>query len=387
MKRYTIFKWFLLNKKTLNQNERGIVLITSLMFMAILSVLGATAYFITYGEILISRNHQSAVVAFYAAEAGIAEAKSRISNIREDEPSAGWRGFIGVPDLAKNHFGFNSENPDHHLFAGLQNDMEYTVMIRHKKDDATDEPVLWGDPNNDYLNEENTSIGSPVEIIVGCGLSGNAAKTISVEVKKEPLFFNPPTALFVNGNLKKTGATGSAVGAYGTCDPVSDIITTVNSDDGYEASNWPAGTSDPPRLVDDEGKLYPVESVLEQLAQNADEIIPSGTYINNEFETEDSTPGVFFCEGNLELLNIEGFGILAVKGRLTISGNIFWKGIIISGEELKIETGTIQEIKGSIIADDDVEIEGNPDIIYDCSVIQSLERELGTYRVYSWKDF
>ncbi|MBW1698733.1 MAG: pilus assembly PilX N-terminal domain-containing protein [Deltaproteobacteria bacterium] len=52
-------------------NEKGIALITSLLFMAIVSILGTTAYLTASNEMTISSNYRLAKKAFYDAEAGV----------------------------------------------------------------------------------------------------------------------------------------------------------------------------------------------------------------------------------------------------------------------------------------------------------------------------
>jgi len=52
-------------------NELGVVLITSLLFMAILSVAGTTAYLVSSSEMTVSGNYKRSRQAFYDAEAGV----------------------------------------------------------------------------------------------------------------------------------------------------------------------------------------------------------------------------------------------------------------------------------------------------------------------------
>ena len=53
------------------RNEKGLVLVTSLLFMAIVSILGTSAYFSSSNELKISSNYRSAKQAFYDADAGV----------------------------------------------------------------------------------------------------------------------------------------------------------------------------------------------------------------------------------------------------------------------------------------------------------------------------
>ena len=53
------------------KNERGVALVISLMFLALLSMLGTTAYVMTTTDLNIGRNYQASSKSFYDAEAGI----------------------------------------------------------------------------------------------------------------------------------------------------------------------------------------------------------------------------------------------------------------------------------------------------------------------------
>lgn len=61
-------------------NEHGAVLVTGLIFIAILSVVGTSAYMISSNEIKISSNYRTARQAFYEADAGVNYAIARIEN-------------------------------------------------------------------------------------------------------------------------------------------------------------------------------------------------------------------------------------------------------------------------------------------------------------------
>jgi Tfp pilus assembly protein PilX len=62
------------------KNERGIALVISLMFLAILSMLGTTAYVMTTTDLSIGRNYQQASQAFYGADAGVQYVLTTIEN-------------------------------------------------------------------------------------------------------------------------------------------------------------------------------------------------------------------------------------------------------------------------------------------------------------------
>ena len=377
-------------------NESGAVLIIGLIFMAILSIMGTAAYLTTSNELMISGNYKTAKAAFYAAEAGTEEARARLSDDigQSGTPTKEWRAFIGDADSAESIFDYDSSDSDHSLVSSLQTDLVYTVMIRHKteadidndmnSDGDKDDVVLWGDSDGDYVCQENLTEGRPIEIIASQGADNRANKTITIEVRSESLFFKPPAALYVNGNLTKNGVSGNAVGAYGTCDPMPDVITTTNASTPLEASDWPAGTSTPDWLINDETDIYPVGTIITQLCANFTQMISSGN--NQTFGTVSSPSGIYCSNGDWSGNGLNGYGILAINGNFTTGGNISWHGIIIVSGISTFNGGGNQSIYGAVIANSVTTINGQPDIYYDCDFIDNLDEDNSRYEACSWTD-
>ena len=381
------------------QGQRGLVLVVGLMFLGILCVLGLTGAMLTTTDLKISANHKESVQSTYSAIAGHAEARARLGNgsiAQAGSPDASWRAFIGDATFAANVFGYDSTNPGHHIYPSIQSDLTYVVMIRHQVD-GSGNVLLWGDSDGDYVFEENLTTGDPIEIVTSCGSVGSARKKILVELKKEAPFYDPPAALYVNGNLDKNGASGEAVGNYNAaCVPVPDIVTTINAGacpppwhKTCEASDWPAGTSNPTAwLVDDEADVYPVAAVLDQLASIADNMVPPGHYTNPTGWGSFSSPNeITYCNGNLSVNNLTGYGILVVSGDLVLKGNISWYGIMLVRGPSSFSGGGHVSVYGAVVADTVVEINGQPDIYYDCNVIDTLEESNGSYQVVSWTEY
>ena len=65
------------NRSNMTHN-RGFALVAVLLLMAVVGIVTATVLQTTSTEIRISGNHRQAIQEFYAAEAGLAEARSRL---------------------------------------------------------------------------------------------------------------------------------------------------------------------------------------------------------------------------------------------------------------------------------------------------------------------
>ena len=390
-------------------NEKGFVLPLGLMFLAIIAILGTTAVIVTTTDLKIGSNYRASEQAFYAAEAGTEEARARLGDIGQTGiPDKDWRRFIGDAASATSIFGYDDTDTDHNLSASLQTNLDYTVKIRHKteadidndlnSDGDKNDIILWGDSDGDYNYEINLTEGKPIEIITSQGTDSGANKIVTIETRHEPAFFDPPAALYVNGNLDKNDDAGYAKGACPGCSPactsVPDIVTTTNAGacpppptKTCEASDWLAGTSAPSYLVDDESDIYPVATVISQLSSKAENTIASGSYNNPTGWGSAGSPKISYCDGNLTINGLTGYGILVVDGDFEAKGTIEWEGIIIvSGMTVLKGCGNLT-ITGALISDSITTISGTPKIQYDCNVINDLDDTFSNYAVYGWKDF
>ena len=78
-------------------NEKGIVLLAGLMFLALLSILGATAYLLSTTDMAISANYKYKERAFNDAEAGIQYAKYAIQRMLRDGSDLPDQGGAALP--------------------------------------------------------------------------------------------------------------------------------------------------------------------------------------------------------------------------------------------------------------------------------------------------
>lgn len=91
----------------LYKNERGIVLITALLFLMVLTVLGTTAIMISSTDIKIGGNYKLSKQAFYDAEAGIQYAIKNIENGLAAETLSLTGSSVAVNYTAPSDFSFD----------------------------------------------------------------------------------------------------------------------------------------------------------------------------------------------------------------------------------------------------------------------------------------
>lgn len=167
----------------------------------------------------IARYYTMSTQAFYAAEAGVEEARARLwiyaglARIIDRAPyDPQWRVYIGSARQAQ-EYGYDPQQ--HARVDSLQTDLAYTVLVRHATH-ATDHHVLrWGDAHSVGVNTPNTTKGESIYVITAHGMMGSARRTIEIEATPEP----PPTipaALYVKG-LTRIGGQRTSISGIDRC--------------------------------------------------------------------------------------------------------------------------------------------------------------------------
>ena len=90
-------------------NQKGVVLVTALIFMTILLLLGSTAVLVTTTDIKIGANYKVSSQAFYIAEAGLARAVAEVISDLDDDQDFGNTSFSAL-------FGAITITPDSTAF-------------------------------------------------------------------------------------------------------------------------------------------------------------------------------------------------------------------------------------------------------------------------------
>ena len=107
-------------------DEKGAVLVAGLLVMLLLTVLSLAGMMNTGTELRISANDRSAKEAFYAAEAGVEDARSRLQTssslfpIYDHQPNNPyWTAFVGTEQKAQQK-GYDSGNSNHYRYDKLK---------------------------------------------------------------------------------------------------------------------------------------------------------------------------------------------------------------------------------------------------------------------------
>lgn len=429
--------------KLIHNNEKGMVLQTALIFLTIIALLGSTAVMVTTTDIKIGANHKINQQAFFAAEAGIAEARARLRGPSSGANYAGdpaasvdpwWSAYI----LTSNSWQ-TSNDPDYHAgyknyipasgtytnttisVNSLQTDISYFVKIRHKREYDAEQAghttsslhyydgdgststhtsaspgnvVYWGygDPSDATTAKQFTTSGAtehkPVDIITAYGISGSSVNIIAVEVITPP---GPPvkSALYAKGSVTGNGSALSISGVdnCGSAPSVSPIYTVSPSTTTLNGS--PIMEGDPPSPTSGPDD-FDIVDYVNTLKSSATEIITAdqnGTNFgtSSSFVTLYSDTSNPYNVGGLKFQNLTGYGILLVEGDLVLGGGINWNGLILVTGVLTFNGGgSGVNILGTVLANQTVSINGGFDILYDsCMMDDALNTQ--SQKTISWR--
>jgi Tfp pilus assembly protein PilX len=389
-------------------DTRGIVLITAIGLIVIMSLVGSIAGHMATTNTRIGGNDTIAKRSFYAAEAGTEEGRARlretagVNRIDDTAPtSTGWEVFIGDADKAQTLAGYDANNADHTLVASLQNSMDYVVAISHKTDGAGN-VLYWGDPDSDGLNTENTTSGQNIYIVTGYGAEGKAVREIGIEAHRVqgptipgPVYVEKPATIM--GNSTNIIGEDPDNPGYDSCGgpAVPGVVTTLpeataDGDPNVEQNGSPTIAGDPD--IQYNSTDLDIQGIVNQFKSYAD----FSYTVSSTTLTGTATPGpgddwgtptlgstlqdpstcdefniVYFDTQDTYVKlsgGVTGCGLLLVDGDLMVNGGFNWYGAILVTGAIVYSGGGQKQVTGAVLseesADVDVSIGGNTNIVY-----------------------
>lgn len=411
-------------------NENGTVLTVALIFVAILAVVGATAVMMTTTDMNIGANYKAAEKAFYAAEAGVHEARERLRLKPASDPAyayiitdahtdaAQWTAYIGT-DPKSQKKGYDSTNSMHNRVASLQTDIDYTVVITHQLDTSDPTKVLyWGDADGDgdfERHTDDTKNDPNIYLITGYGTAEGSAKTVRLEATRVPQV-TIKAALYSGTSARIQGAStdiigedrcGGGIDLPGVATPVDEASAPVTLIGGPTITG--EGETDP-SISYSESPALDVQGMVDSLKKSAD----FSYTVNSVTQTDSTTPGpgdgwgtptpgasledpsscsefniVHYDTGGTYLKlsgGVSGCGILLVEGDLEAHGGFSWYGPVIVTGSFTFTGGGDTNITGAVITGEDTDgdiIGGNTNIVYCSTAIQNPNHALA---VLNWRE-
>ncbi len=404
------------------RHNRGFALVAALLLVSVVSIVTATVLQTTSTEVQISVNHKRAVQDFYAAEAGLAEARARLWKAHG---TAGY--FIGgagswsdprwAAYIAVSADWSPSVDPDYApplvQHASVQTALPYWVKIRHYTErDAERAGHTTGTPHyvdlDGRLSRHTSTTGRmlyfgypsptslvpvaftttrptpwlPVEKLVAHGGRTASGVVLEEDVVHPP---GPPQlgALYAAGNVNLAGMSGvinghDACGMVGSLPPVfaGGAVTSAPS---LRFDGSPAGPQSDALVLN-------LEAALADLGRGA-------AALHGDQHHQPGTadvPMVWFASGasaeGIRIRHTSGYGILLVDGNATLEGDVQWNGmILVTGTVFLRGEGSVIVVHGGLWAGQVDQQAGSFIAHYDSCLLRAALLAVPV-RVRTWKE-
>lgn len=392
--------------KTTHLRERkGMVLVLGMLLLLVLTLIGISALNTSTYDLRISGNERASVQAFYVAEAGINEFMGRFrtgatNQISDSDPSnPAWK-LLLAKDQGKGAAQIGYASGDPNSVPSLQNQLDFGVEIKHKRDEAG-QVAEYG--------------GVPIYILKSHGFTVDGGhKVLEVELIKSPKY-DPPSALYSERPVHIQGSSTHIDGndACGTTNKPG-IATTTSITPPITKSGTPSISGSPPEVTQATAPPppnLPLKEMLDYLKGHA-----NLKYAYNENQTstgysdnwgtptagETTDPITYTGPMNVVYFNLQGTqtlklvgdsrgaGILLIEGNLEIHGGFTWYGIVLATGAVGYAGAGQKKITGGIMAGGNattgIDIDGNASIIY-CSDVSSKVREIvPPLKITRWRE-
>ncbi len=371
--------------------EGGMVLVAALMALAILTLVGLTATFVTTTETLINYNLRSRLVNRYLAESAVEEGRSRLPEtlpvaeheavyLRRDstvDPTAGNAGTNPYFDPSYGTHGMTSARFIDSNLAGVG--FAWVRICRKTEERAgyeldgdsrnNSEVVAYGYDNSapglkafQFAGSRAGHYGSPVYLLTGMATDPSGSRQmVRTELARPPM---PPfsaalynkTGVRLLGAVKIIGNDGNGRsdlagidtrdGVFGNASAVRGAPAILSSSSSSHNIAALTALFEPPVSI-------PIQRVDSAVTVSSG--IYSGTNLRLGGTGRDRRVPTF-ADGDLRVSgNSQGQGFLVVNGDLTVRGSFRYEGVIIANGRLRFEgypvgSGTGISIRGAVIS-------------------------------------
>lgn len=393
------------------RDEKGMILVVSLMMISALLLLGTTAVMTSTTDMKISANYKTGNQAYYAAAAGIEEARARMGTT-----------FLPATSATGRIYDTDTTNPLWSVsicptctYTSIPSALSYTVRIEHQTSGGS--VLYYGDSDNDGLNERTTTSGPKMRniyLVTSTGSASGAQKTIAVEITRLPPI-TVPGPLYVEATTKIMGNSTSLIGTDGCgTDNKPGIVTTLDGSTITQSggptivgspqvaagqnnmdvrsmvntyknmANYPYNyTSNQTQTGMNWGT--PVAGASETAPSSCDDVSPP----NIVYYNMNDTSSIKLSGGS------SGCGILLVDGDLDVQGGFRWYGLVMVTGSVTFTGGGSEKknITGGVIAGNEVDASlfdsnvagGSISLVYCSAAINNLT-ENQPFKRLNWKE-
>ena len=403
-------------------NERGIALVVALLVLLVMSLLAVVMMATVMGDRKVAGHSTRESAALNAAEAGVAEACSRIRNL-DINFASNPRGVAqifncvpgSVPVLGVDSTGFaTAQTAGQYLRYTTTGRGSNTLTITYKTD-AQRTVIYKYDPTKNPPVQ--TATGSPIYVITSTGTVGVDKRTVVAEVFQKPITVAVAGAFQAGIDVKFSGNAVACGYNHRADTPVNTGVNGRNGNPGDCNENlaanppqweWPTGQlagiwttgapggsgasnafGNPP--TSENNPIFfagPWEALGMTQAEYYNWIgLPQAAapanmngiiYLDNNAVKQDAT-GAWNCNS--------GTGLLYADGDLTLNAGFTWRGLIYCEGDLKLNGNAW--ILGAVVAKGktSVKFNGGATVLYSYDAIQNYISKFGGRIVnYSWRE-
>ncbi|HSG27602.1 MAG TPA: pilus assembly PilX N-terminal domain-containing protein [Candidatus Krumholzibacterium sp.] len=350
-------------------NERGNLLVVTLIILFAISVIGATMAMVSSMDLKIAGNQRTTTQSLFVAEAGLNEAIHRLSLKNPTNVTiGGWTGNAAITDtepydpnwmtriylvkpggapasagsIVNTHTVQDPTQP--YLQYSEASGTDRVLTIEHKWKDRDGDgardanEIVRYDPM--MIPQENFTSGFPVEIVTVNGSSANGDRVVQAEVVKMTIVARTLGALYVDKAVKLTGNCAFCGHNHSIDTPVwtqpnacvawhlaSGNLPGVTSTGDVVQTQGSADVLGDPIPIDD-AATNPFYSLAEVLGLPDSDV---NRMIANADQTSITDPldGITFINGDAKITsNLTGEGLLYIKGDLQAAGSFIFRGLI-----------------------------------------------------------
>lgn len=396
--------------------ERGIALVMALLILLVISIIGAALMMSVQVETKISGRDERRSQALSLAEAGIAEAVSRIRSGEVPDtlnPRMATQIFLvspgNVPVLGNDSTALATAQPAGRWLSYSSASRGGQALTVTYRTDATQTRIYRYDQSKNPPIQ--TATGQPIFVITSTGRKGNDVRTVVTEVIQKPFRPEIKAALVADVDVKLTG--NSAACGY------NHKVTTPpgygeNGRGGFEScvpyetgagdipAAWSTGDVDPGGASQQGGQPAPIQEnqtgfytgpwdplgvsqeEFNTLAGASFSAVPATLkgilYIDND-GTPQNQSGAWGIQGT------SGEGLLYVDGDLNLTGPFSFKGMVYVEGNLS-GSGSIW-VLGTVIVRgrSSVNVSGGTTVLYSSEAISlAMSKYAGQFVTLSWRE-
>jgi Tfp pilus assembly protein PilX len=362
----------------------GAALVASLLFLALLTMIGLAAVSTTLFEFRISSNYRNATALLHLAEAGVEHAREvlRVLNAGSADPASFTDELLLAAGNNGELNGFVSATDDVPLIPVTVSPLgsaygSYTVYL-----------------TNDTAEQSNVMLDSNgrVTLIAIAKQPSGATRVVENVVMR----YGGPAlqaALYGKENVRLDDATNLVIDGNDRCLLAASLPPIYTLQPALAEQLAPATLLGAPQQPQQGLEDIDIRSHLNFIKTGAaDLIVLTDDQDGISFGTASHYVTVYSNTSNpsntlgLQIVNGSGYGILLVEGDLTLSGNFDWHGLLLVTGHLTLDGGSGSlNIGGAILAQGTTAANGSVEIQYDsCAINRALNNQ--ALITISWKE-